>query len=462
MAPVQLPRRVFGKVDEYGGELIATLFWRLWFLPLVPRASVWISTDERERGRQVRWHGRSIAAGYLRTWAPIVWLFAFAVDTSRAYTISGVAVALCAWSWSWRMSHRHKAQLRSDFDRVALGSQCPPELLLREDLEQLFSAKQEELAARGAERSPEDIARFGSDDLGELITAYAVLRLAAARHRPSGPWRLAAQRILDGRHDPAEASDGVFRSRVVKPLGRDEIARAVSEAAARQRAHLVVRADGEEKTLTQYVLWESWLRFAGYAALAGVAWLGASQLADVQDPDQFEVITERRLRDTIATGKTEYRVRCEELHLIQVESFDGYDLHACKLGNRYLPVLAEDGLGIRRHPQGEGGGATVRGRLHPRRVFSYTGASWESDFRRSKYEDLSSVVYLRTDVFSKTGQITLALSYLLGAPLLLLLWIRLYRQRRRMIATAEQLLEEERREAAAAHRAARGAQATAR
>lgn len=438
MASIQLPKRVFGKVDEYGGELVASRFWRLWCFPLLPRGSIWISPTKTSTATEIRWHWRSIAAAYLRTWAPILWLVAFSYDSSRAYTISGVAVALCAWSWTWRMAHRKKAQLRADFDLVTLGSQCPPQNMLPRDVERLFAKKQEAFAARGDGRSPDDVARFGSDDLDELLDAYAVLRLAAVQRKPSGPWLVASQRIIDGRHDAPEASDGVFRSRSIKGLTGAQIAGEVQARAARLRAQEVIEASQQEKTFVQYALWGSWLHVVGYVALALFAWKGADQILDVRDPDQYEVITERRLRDTIAVGTTEYRVRCEEFHLVSAALFGGDDVYACKLGSRYLPVLTEDGEGVQRI----GRGALVRGRMLPRRVFRHDAPTWEHLFQTSKYEDHSAVVYLRTDVFSKVGQLTLALSYLFGAPLLLVLWIRLRRQRARTITTAQRLLDE--------------------
>lgn len=430
-----MPKRVFGKVDEYGGELVASRFWRLWFLPIIPLGSVWLSGSS-DTAQPIRWHGRSILAAYLRTWAPILWLLSFSFDSSRAYTAAGIAVALCAWSWTWRMAHRRKAQLRADFDLVALGSQCPPRSLLPGELERLLTKKQAAFEARGGDRAIEDVARFGSDDLDELLAAYAVLRLTAARRQPAGPWNLAAERILDGRHDRAEDHEGVFRSRAVKILSREEVTAAVRDRAARRRASEIVEASRREKTLVQAVLWGWGAHLIGYAALGLLAWWGGAQLSDVRDPDQFEVITERRLRNTIGVGQREYRVDCEELRLVSASPFGGDDVYACKLGNRYLPVVSEDGEGIRRH----GSGAMVRGRLMPRPVFRRASQPWEGAFRASKYEDLSAVVYLRTDVFSKVGQLTLALSYLLGAPLLLALWIRLRGQRFRSIAEAKQLL----------------------
>lgn len=425
-------------MDEYGGELAASMFWRLWFLPLLPRGSVWISSDGgKPMARPIRWHWRSIGAGYLRTWAPLLWMASFIVDTSAGYVFAGVGLLLCAWSWSWRMAHRRRVQLLNDFDLVALGSQCPPEKLLRAEQKELLARKQEELAALAGERSPEEIARFGSAKIDELIAAYAVLRLVAAQTLPSGPWRVAARRIVDGRHDEPAAAEGVFRTAasVERRVTVEQLTDHVRARARTSRAHAVLRLSRLSPSLLQMIVWGRGpiARLLGYGALALAATIGAYQLRDVRDPDQYEIITERRLRDTIATGHTEYRVQCDSLSLFRADPAGGPEVYLCQLGTRVLPVLSEDREGI--------SGTLVRGRLHPRRVFGPSRSAWEYQLRTSPYDDRAAVVYLVTDVFSKLGQIVLALSYLLGAVLLLVLWERVRRQRRQMIEEARLELE---------------------
>lgn len=432
MASQPLERRVFGKVDEYGGELAASTFLRIWFLPLLPTGSVWISSaDACAMARPIRWHWRSIAAAYLRTWVPLVWFFGFVDDSNAGYAASGVALALYAWSWTWRMAHRRRDQLRSDFDLVALGSQCPPARLPREESKALLAHKQAELAAIAGDRTPEDIARFGSAEVDELIAAYAVLRLVAAQRRPSGPWRIAAQRIIDGRHDEPGEGDGVFRTTSAGArLTADQLARQIHARARQLRARSIIEADRIYKTLLQSLLWGSTLRWLGYAALVLVAVKGASMVQNINDPDQFEIITARHLRDTIASGKTEYRVQCESLipFVSAEDSGRDADVHLCALGGKVLPVLSEDGEGIR--------GTLVRGRLLPRHVFRHDAPQWEELLQASRYDDKAAVVYLLTDVFSKTGQLVLAISYLLGSILLLGIWQRLRGQRARMLEEA--------------------------
>lgn len=434
MASQPLDGRVFGKVDEYGGELAASTFWHLWFLPLIPTGSVWISsTAGRAMAHPIRWHWRSIAAAYLRTWVPFVWFFGFAADTSGGYATAGIGVVLCAWSWTWRMAHRRRAQLRSDFDLVALGSQCPPERMLRAEIQPLLARKQAAIAELSGDRTPEDIARFGSASVDELLAAYAVLRLVSTQRLPSGPWRLAAQRIIDGRHDTPDSSEGVFRASAAPTgprLTADQLAERVRARALQLRARAVIAADDVPRTLVQHLLWGNTLCSLGYAALVFVTILSGLLLREVNDPDQFEIITARHLRDTLAEDKTEYRVQCESLipFVSSADSGVDKDVHLCELGGKYLPVLSAEGEGIR--------GTLVRGRLLHRRVFRASKPQWEELLQSSRYDDKASAVYLVTDVFSKIGQIILCLSSLLGAPLLLTLWLRVRRQRARMLAEA--------------------------
>lgn len=68
-----LEKRVFGRVDERGGELAATTFLHIWFIPLIPTQSVWIVPEAGGlRALDIRWHLRSIAAAYAQAWCPIV------------------------------------------------------------------------------------------------------------------------------------------------------------------------------------------------------------------------------------------------------------------------------------------------------------------------------------------------------------------------------------------------------
>jgi hypothetical protein len=449
-----LTKRVFGKVDEYGGELCASTFLHLWFLPIVPTGSLWISAEPVPRGdaddgaeggggeattsapraQAIRWQWRSIAAAYLRAWIPLLCVSGFAPDTTIGYFVAAVGLFLFAWSWTWRMAHRPSERLRHDFDLVALGSQCPPEALPATTKDRLLALKQRAFAT-ASERTPEDVARFGGTSTDELLAAYAVLRLVGAQHRPSGPWRALAQRIVDGKRDAVDGEHGAFRSGAAELVEVEALHRYVRAAAAARRARAVLSLASLPQTWLQGVLWGGVQRVLGYAALAVVAFLGAFGLAHVSDPDRYDIVSERRLRDTIGEGQREYRVACEELIPFATAASsgeDGVEVHLCRLGSKLLPVLSEGGEGIR--------GTVVRGRLLPRSVFSKSQPRWERDLQSSPYDARLTVVYLTTDVFSKAGQIALALVALLGSLLLLGLWERLRRQRASMLADAERVL----------------------
>lgn len=432
-----LTSRVFGKVDEYGGELCASTFIHLWFLPLLPTGSLWISSlGSQPMAQRIRWQWRSIVAAYLRAWMPLIWASGFSNDTPVSYCLAAAGLALFAWSWTWRMAHRTGAQLRHDFDLVALGSQCPPEALPAATRDRLLALKQRAFATASSDRTPEDVARFGGTSIDELIAAYAVLRLVAAQNQPSGPWRLLAQRILDGKHEQPDGEGGAFRSGAGgKPVELAALHEHVRGAARALRASAIVSAADAPKTWMQNVMWGGFHRMVGYSLLGGIAVFGALVLANLNDPDRYSVVTERRLRNTIGEGQREYRVECEELIPFRASERPAegvLDVHLCRLGKKLLPVLSEAGEGIR--------GKVVRGRLIPRRVFSASKPEWEVELAASPYDAQLTVVYLTTDVFTKAGQIALALASMLGSLLLLGLWERVRRQRERMIAEAEREL----------------------
>jgi hypothetical protein len=434
MPTVPFPKRVFGKVDEYGGELAASTFVHLWVLPILPTGSLWITSAAGwPVARRIKWHGRSIAAAYLRAWVPIVWAWCLGVDTLTSYCGGAVALALYVWSWTWRMAHRERDQLVKDFDLVTTGSQCPPERLRGEDRQALLTSRQAELAKLARDRSPEDLARFGSSDAEELLAAYGALRLAAATHVPSGPWRAAARRIIDGKHDQLGEQAGIFRhDRGSAPrLTATQLAEVARERARFQRARAVISASRMPKTWLQQILWgPAWP--LGYLAL-GVAILGGiGMFGLVRDPDQFEVITERRLRDAVGLGEVHYRVECASLTRFlaaaEADTIDDQAVYLCKLGGKLLPVLSEDQEGI--------AGNVVRGRLLPRNVFRRP-YRWERLLDEAPQGLRAPVVYLDTDVPSKLGQIISALSWLLGSAVILVVWHRLRRQRKREIAAAK-------------------------
>jgi hypothetical protein len=70
--------RQYGRIEEHAGSSIATQFAHLWFVPLFPIRSHLVLGDPgggKFSGIPIPLSGRSVAAGYLRIWGPILTLF---------------------------------------------------------------------------------------------------------------------------------------------------------------------------------------------------------------------------------------------------------------------------------------------------------------------------------------------------------------------------------------------------
>jgi hypothetical protein len=437
MASTPLTKRVFGKVDEYGGELAASTFVHLFRLPLIPTGSVWLTADDDGfRAQPIKLHLRSVVAAYLRTWVPLLWWFAFSVDSTLGYAVAAAALAACCWTWTWRMTHRLNVQRQNDFDLVALGTQCPPQRMPANDLHQLLTQQKANFARVTTERNPDDIARFGSSNADELLAAYGLLRLhGTLTPMSASDARFAAMRILNGRHEPANSEHGVFRSTADRlagdVLGPDQLAANVAVQANKLRSATVLRAQHAPKTFVQKVMWGGAHQLVGYAVLALGLFGGTIGMLGVRDPDTYDFVSERTLRNTIGNGKTQYRIVCEEwIEFAKASDIDDDvgDVRLCRVGKKLLPVLSKNGEGIH--------GNTVRGRLQPRHVMR-VNAAWEQQLVADGRLDAQTFqVYLVTDVLSHVGQIVLAGTCMLGSLGLCVMWIRVRRQRRKLLADA--------------------------
>jgi hypothetical protein len=446
-SPLTVP--VFGKVDEYGGEFAATNFLHILRLPLIPTGSVWLSASELTfMARPIKWHWRSVMAAYLRTWVPLLWWFAFVADSVSGYLAAATALAVCGWTWTWRMAHRSNIQRQHDFDLVAIGTQCPPRLMTGAERQQRLTQQKAAFAGITTDRNPDDIARFGSHRSDELIAAYGLLRLHGATTPISASSaKFAAMRIMNGRHERPHDDNGIFRSttdRSANPaMGLGQLADEVAIQANRIRAHTIVRAAQAPKSFVQKVIWGASVRpssvwqpggrhqLIGYAVLAFGCWIGAASLRNVRDPDTYDFVTPRALRNTIGDGKTEYRAQCDQwIEFIKANERrnEDTDVRMCQVGNKLLPVLSKHNEGIH--------GNTVRGRLVARHIT--TGHQhWEQRLVDDEQLDAQTFqVYMVTDVLSQAGQIVMDCTFALGSIGLGIVWIRVRRQRRRMIADA--------------------------
>jgi len=208
----------YGQVDGHGGQRQLTKFFHLYYVPLVPVDTLWVTRDLARgyNGHAVQMSGRSVLAGYARVWGPIA-----AVGAAAAGGVGGVVAAcalaaLTAWTWTWRSVRSAREQRRSDFHLRAFGTRCDP---LKMD-SRLASVLQADVAGRWAQvadgATPEDVARLGAANPAQAVLAYASLRLAArlAPLQHARNARDASERILDAirDHDDRALEGGPYRS----------------------------------------------------------------------------------------------------------------------------------------------------------------------------------------------------------------------------------------------------------
>lgn len=209
--------RFYGEVDSYGGQRQLTKFFHIYYVPLVPVDTLWVTRDldRGYNGHAVKMSGRSVLAGYARVWGPVA-----AVGAALAGSVGGLMAAagligLSVWTWTWRSVRGAREQRRSDFHLLAFGTRCDP-LNMDSDL---ASSRQSHVSQRWAEvadgNSPEDIARLGAANPAQAVLAYASLRLAA-RLAPDEQARRksleASDRIIDSIKETPALDGGPYRS----------------------------------------------------------------------------------------------------------------------------------------------------------------------------------------------------------------------------------------------------------
>lgn len=220
--------RFYGQVDSHAGQRQLTKFFHIYYVPLVPVGTLWVTRDldRGYNGHAVQMSGRSVLAGYARVWGPIAVIGAIATGSVGGILAAGGLAALSAWTWTWHSLRGAREKKRSDFHLLAFGTRCDP--LKMEG--QLASVLQADVAERWAQvadgSTPEDVARLGAANPAQAVLAYASLRLAA-RLAPSEHARKArdaSERILDAIKDgDAALEGGPYRStgQAQLPAGAD-------------------------------------------------------------------------------------------------------------------------------------------------------------------------------------------------------------------------------------------------
>lgn len=321
-------RRAFGRIDAHGGEYAQTTFAHVYFMPLVPLESHWVTTNQggETYGIEIKMSGKSIAATYLRAWGPIAALIAFgSVGGWLGLAAAAPFVAAIAWAWSWRSLRGEGALRRSDFNLLAFGTRCEPTRMSREHRDHFKANLDARWRDLGVQRPPDDTAKFGARTAEEAVAAYGLLRLAAIEHRDAAA-RAAAERILDGTHDVAAAADSPYR---------DDAHRAVP-ATNEVLAHVAVAAANAARPTAPRV---PWWRFTNAKGLvAGLFALVAIGGILEEGPSLLGVRSVKGAELASAPTNRFVEVRCHAIEEIG-ELANDKRAYACSIGELILPVI---------------------------------------------------------------------------------------------------------------------------
>jgi len=346
--------RNYGRVEDHGGEYATTQFFHLWFAPLIPTGSSWITgaAPSGEVGHSIKLHWKSVAAGYLRVWGAVAAVANAIAGMQTAhlghFIVAAIAGALCAWSWSWRRLRTDAARRRSDFNFVAFGTRCEPRRMnpelrgiAKRDLDRRWDARKPDL-------TPNDVAKHGARDPGEAVIAYGLLRLGAVeRGKPGASEDADADRILDGAHVPTDTGDGPYRA---TPAATADVptAATLGDLVAARRAEQVAAnpvivatpadvAKVANKRVRNQRLGLACLTLLGVGGIA----MFASGTRDTVEPTISE------LRSSKPPVGRSVRITCDAVHGPIWQETDNRDnvtsqIAMCELGNYLLPVRLDD------------------------------------------------------------------------------------------------------------------------
>ncbi len=200
-----------GKVDHRDGQYALTRFAHVYWMPLFPVSSIWVTGDGV--GHTMKMSGKSVFAAYARSWGLLLAGLGLAGIAPLWAGVSAVVAA--GLSFGWKDLRTKNEIQRSDLNLAAYGTRCEPKLLpgeLAESLRIEVNRRWEQVAEG---QSPNDIAKHGTDDPRRAAAAYGVLRLTALT-LPSAQASEAekdAARIASGTRDrPALGDGGPYRS----------------------------------------------------------------------------------------------------------------------------------------------------------------------------------------------------------------------------------------------------------
>lgn len=184
--------RAFGRVRECDGQFLATRFFHVLRLPLVPLGSRWV-TDEGEDGSlsglELGLDPLSVVTAYLRTWGP---LLGVVLAVRGAIVSCAVVMVVSLASWAWYFAPGKRAARQRLFGK-ALGVNVDPDFLSRGAAERLRADALAKWGARYGDDAALAALAPGEPDPEKAALGYALLRLRARLDGSEGANEAAAR-----------------------------------------------------------------------------------------------------------------------------------------------------------------------------------------------------------------------------------------------------------------------------
>jgi len=325
-------RRAYGRVDAHAGEHAQTTFAHVWYMPLFPIQSFWITDDsDAPRGFEIRMHGRSVLLSYLRMWGPIAAIGCFVSGSVGGLVAGAVLAALSLGAWIARSARPSR---RSDFNLVAFGSRCEPQRMPADMLARIKQGLQDRWDKLGLTRPPEDVAQYGAKSLAEASTAYGLLRIAGIERRDPAA-HAAADRIAAGQYDAAPAKDGPYREEHADPSADPSVSAVLAQVEAVASAHSAQRVSAPSAPWWQLTRGKGFLvAILVMAGIGGIVEYAPSLKGPVHmDASELQALASPSTKQFV-------HVECDSLEYLGMFSNEtsGY---ACHIGPQVLPVVAK-------------------------------------------------------------------------------------------------------------------------
>ena len=425
--------RDYGRVDAHAGEHAQTKFFHIWFAPLIPVGSSWVTPTG---GHSIKPNLKSIAAAYLRIWGVVatIGLLSAGLQQLGAKSLAGTGMliaaacfaALTAWSWTWRNLRGAAAQRRSDFNYVAFGTRCEPSRRFAAERAELKRNLDRRWNERAPSRNPNEVAAHGASDAGEAVLAYGLLRLSAIdRGKAGASDGVDADRILHGQHTSPSVDDGPYRAGVRSPTDAKTaagLADLVSAHAAATRPVVIANAPDRAWELRRAKR-RSRLHFAGLVlltmtALGGVGLFVSSLLPTLK-------ITLKEVRSANPPKTRVVELTCDAIEAPLWEEYNDRRtttarIAMCQLGRYYVPVKFP--------ATGELPSRVVTGKL-----YEITGRElWVREGLRTEpeLEAQTTDLYIDATQDRDWGVGAFGLALALATPVLWVLWFRARRRRK--------------------------------